>query len=65
MSGRMMKDNSSGPVPLVTSREPKGPTLPGGPGTTGDEAFKDAVFIVVAAWAVLFFLVFSLRAHSV
>lgn len=65
MSGRMAKDESSGPVPLVTSREPKGPKLPGGPGTTGDEAFKDAIFIVVAAWAILFFLTFSLRTHSV
>jgi hypothetical protein len=65
MSGRMMKDDSSGPVPLVTSREPKGPTLPGGKGTTGDEALKDAIFLVVIAWAVLFFLTFSLRSHSI
>lgn len=65
MPGMMKNDDSGGRVPLVTSREPKGPTLPGGPGTTGDEAFKDAIFIVCAAWAILFFLTFSLRGHSI
>lgn len=65
MPGMMKRDDSAGPVPLVTSREPKGPTLPGGKGTTGDEAFKDAVFLVLVAWAILFFLTFSLRSHSI
>ena len=65
MAGMMKKDDSGGRVPLVTSREPVAPTIPGGAGTLGDEAFKDAVFIVIAAWAILFFLTFSLRGHTV
>jgi hypothetical protein len=66
MAGMMKRDDSGGThVPLMTSREPKGPTVPGGKGTTGDEAFKDAVFLVACAWVVLFILCFSLRTHSV
>jgi hypothetical protein len=65
MAGMMKKDDSSGHVPLTTSREPKGPTLPGGKGSLGDEAFMDAIGLVIVSWAILFFLTFSLRAHSV
>jgi len=65
MAGQFKRDDSGDRVPLVTSREPKGPTLPGGKGTTGDEAFMDAVYLVVGAWVVLFFLVYSLRRYSI
>lgn len=66
MAGMMKKDDSGGQhVPLMTSREPKGPTLPGGKGSLGDEAFKDAIGLVIVSWAILFFLTFSLRGHSV
>lgn len=50
---------------LVTSREPVGVQGPGAKGGVGDKAVMDAVIIVLAAWAVLGFLVFSLRRHNV
>lgn len=52
-------------VDLVTSREPKGPKRAGDKGTMGDFAFQDALLIVIIAWAVLFFLAFSLRSSNV
>lgn len=36
----------------------------GGDGSIGDDAFRDSVIIVLAAWAVLFFLAYSLRHHN-
>lgn len=66
MAGAMKKDDSGGNhVPLITSREPVGPKRGGDAGTTGDEAFRDAITIVIGAWIVLFFLVFTLRNHSI
>ncbi|GIH29363.1 hypothetical protein Aph01nite_76730 [Acrocarpospora phusangensis] len=60
-----IKTEPEGMVPLVTSREPKGPTRAGDPGSIGDQALKDALIIIVAAWAVLFFLGFSLRGFNI
>lgn len=51
--------------PIQTTREPVGPKNAGSPGTVGDKALMDAVFIVVAAWVILFFLGFSLRRHNI
>lgn len=50
---------------LVTSREPVGPRVAGDKGSPGDRAFMDAVLIVGIAWAVLFFLAWSLRSHNI
>lgn len=36
-----------------------------GKGSIGDTAFMDSVVIVGIAWALLFFLYFSLRNHNV
>lgn len=68
MPGQMMTEPELGP-PLVGSaqnpaREPS-KRKPAGKGTVGDAAFMDAVMIVVAAWALLLFLYFSLRNHNV
>lgn len=38
---------------------------PTGKGSIGDTTFKDAVLLVVLAWALLFMLYFSLRKHNV
>lgn len=50
--------------PIVTAREPKGPSKSTGPGSMGDEAFKDAVAVLIVAWALLFLLYFSVRKHN-
>lgn len=55
----------SGRPDLVTSREPVGPRVAGDKGSPGDKAFMDAVTIIIAAWAVLFFLAWSLRSHNI
>ncbi len=52
-------------APILTSREPVGPKNASSKGGIGDQALMDAVMIVVAAWALLFFLGFSLRKHNV
>jgi len=36
-----------------------------GKGGIGDTAFMDSIIIVVAAWLVLLFLMYSLRNHNV
>lgn len=51
--------------PIVSTREPVGPKTSGDKGTPGDMAVMDAVVMVGAAWALLFFLWFSLRRHNV
>ncbi len=61
----MASEDSRQSAPIVTSREPVGPKNAGSKGSTGDKALMDAVMIVVAAWALLFFLGFSLRSHNV
>jgi hypothetical protein len=50
---------------LTVAREPKGPKRAGDPGSTGDQALMDALIIVLLAWALLFFLAFSLRRHNI
>lgn len=59
-----MEDGRQG-VPIKMTREPVGPKRSGDKGTVGDRAVMDAVFIVGAAWVVLFFLFFTLRHHNV
>lgn len=50
---------------ITTTREPVGPKNAGSKGSLGDVALMDAIAIVVAAWAVLFLLAFSLRRHNI
>lgn len=50
--------------PISSTREPVGPKNAGSKGSAGDVALMDAVYIVLAAWAILFFLAFSLRKHN-
>lgn len=50
---------------LTMTREPKGPTRAGDPGTVGDKALMDAVTIIIVCWALLFMLSWSLRAHNI
>ena len=51
--------------PGVFTREPVGPKNGGSKNSVGDVALKDAICIVLAAWAIVFFLAFSLRSHNV
>lgn len=51
--------------PIVTTREPVGPKRSGDKGSMGDRALMDAIVIVVAAWAVLLVLAFTLHRHNV
>lgn len=51
--------------PLVTAREPVGAKEPGDPGSKGDQALKDALAVIIAGWALLFILAWSLRRHNV
>lgn len=50
---------------LATTREPVGPRVAGDKGSPGDRALMDAIIMVVVAWAVLFFLAWSLRSHNI
>lgn len=52
-------------TPASFKREPVGPKNAGSKGSVGDTALMDAIAIIVCAWAVLFFLAFSLRRHNV
>lgn len=36
-----------------------------GKGSIGDVAFMDSVIVVAVAWALLLFLVYSLRSHNI
>lgn len=60
-----MKTEAEGAPPLATSREPKGPKRAGDPGTMGDQAFKDAIVLIVLAWLVLLLLGWSLRGFNI
>lgn len=64
MPGQMRTETEGAP-PLATSREPKGPKRSGDPGTMGDVAFKDAVLLIIIAWAFLFMLGWSLRGFNI
>lgn len=48
---------------LASGRDPK--AAKSQPGSLGEQAFRDAVFLVVAAWALLFLLAFSLRRYNI
>ena len=65
MPGAMVTEESRVGQPLQTSREPVGPKRAGDKGTVGDQALMDAVFIVAAAWLILFLVMYSLRRHNV
>jgi hypothetical protein len=49
---------------LMTSREPVGPATDKS-NTIGAVAVNDALIIITLAWATLFFLAYSLRAHNI
>lgn len=51
--------------PIKTDREPVGPKNAASKGSIGDQALMDSLIIVVAAWAILFFIYFSVRGHNV
>lgn len=59
------EDNGISKARLVTSREPKVRVKAGEPGSVGDQALMDAVFMIGAAWLALFLLGFSLRGSNV
>ena len=59
-----MEDSRQG-RPIQTTREPVGPKNAASKGSVGDQALMDALMIVIAAWAILFLLTFSLRHHNV
>ncbi len=61
----MVTEESRVGNPIVTTREPVGPKNAASKGGTGDQALMDAVVIVLAAWAILFLLGFSLRKHNI
>lgn len=50
---------------LAVTREPVGPKDAPSEKSDGSRAVMDAVIVVGVAWAVLFFLVFSLRSHNI
>jgi hypothetical protein len=64
MAGSMKTEDQTPPT-LVTSREPKGPTRAGAPGSAGDQALMDAVCLIIGAWVVLFLLGVSLRGFNI
>jgi hypothetical protein len=47
------------------SNDPKARARPGEPGSLGSQAFNDSLVLVIAAWAIMFLLTFSLRNHNV
>jgi hypothetical protein len=49
---------------LVVTREPKGPSRPGEKGSAGDTALMDGVYIIVACWAVVLLMGFTLRTSN-
>ena len=61
----MLKSESEGAPPLVTSREPKGPVKAGSPGGIGDQALMDALLLIIVCWVILLLLGFSLRGFNI
>lgn len=58
----IMEESVKEPPNLATSNEP---TVAKSPAKNlGDQALRDAIILVVVAWLVLFFLVWSLRGHN-
>ena len=60
----MAKEDEQG-MNLVTSRTPVGPKDVSEQKTAGNQAVIDSIIIICIAWAVLFALVYSLRAHNI
>jgi len=58
-------EETRGAPAIAGGRDPERRSKSGQKGSAGDVAFNAAVMIVVVAWAVLFFLAFSLRHHNV
>ena len=58
------EDNRQGRA-ITGVREPVGPKKAGSPGTMGDQALRDALIMVLIAWAILFALAFTLRRHNI
>lgn len=65
MSGKMQPSPDGISAPLVTSREPVKPVSAGDKGGLGDQALMDAILLVGASWAILFFFSFSLRSFNI
>lgn len=61
----IMTEDSRQGTPIKTTNEPVGPKNAGSKGSPGDVALMDSIAIVVAAWLILFILMFSLRRHNV
>lgn len=61
----VMRNDDPIPAQLTTSREPVKIKTAGEPGSQADTALMDAVFIIIAAWVLLFLLGFSLRRNNV
>ena len=49
---------------LVVTREPVGPGDNTSPGSVGNTALNDALLLIIASWAVVLGLYFSLRRHN-
>lgn len=60
-----MVDITEEPSTLVTSREPKSPKSKAPVDAAGNRVLMDAIIIVVIAWALLFLMAFSLKAHNI
>lgn len=65
MAGSMQADTGGGRPTLSVSREPVGPRNADSGRLEGDQALMDAIAIVLLAWAILFWLVWSLRRHNI
>lgn len=65
MPGRMVDEDSRVGGNLKLTNEPSGPVKPGSKGSVGDQAVKDAILIIGVCWAIVFFVMFSLRRHNV
>ena len=61
----LSREEPSGRPDLAVSREPVVSGSTSTPESTGSQALKDALIIVGICWAILLFLVFSLRAHNI
>ena len=65
MAGGIATEHDKTRPDLAVTRTPVGPNGVEKTKTDGSAAVVDAVIVVGIAWAVLFFLVFSLRAHNI
>jgi hypothetical protein len=58
-------NETQGNPTLAQGRDPKRKIKRGEPGSMGDNAFMDAVIIVIVAWVILVLLAYSLRHHNI